>query len=103
MTRRSERTRSGRYQRAPTTTTLPGLHDDRPHGRADASDLPAALRDPRLTATAPMLPPGWSLVRIAGGPARPALALSCANQPWTGQGTLASYCVTLTPRFANPF
>ena len=84
MTRRSERTRSGRYQRPPTTTTL-RVSTTTGHTDAHAPALPVALRDPRLIATAPMLPPGSSLVRIAGGPAsaraRPVLRQPAVDRP----------------------
>jgi hypothetical protein len=68
MTRRSKRTRSGRYQRPPTTT--PGL-PPRPatpmRSRSGASRTAPRFR---LIATASMLLPPWSFVRIAGGPGR---------------------------------
>ena len=81
----------------------PGLHDDRPHGRADASGSPrstAGSPPDRDGAHAPPgLEPRTDRRRSGSARARPVLP----SQPWTGQGTLAPYCVTLTPRFANPF
>jgi hypothetical protein len=86
MTRRSERTRSGRYQRTPTSTTLPGLHDDRPHGSAHAPALRVALRDSADRDSAHARPELSPCPR-RGRPGRPALVPSCSNQPWTGQET----------------
>ena len=102
MTRRSKRTRSGRYQRPPTAKPSGSPRRPATRMRSRSGSARSTARS-RLIATAPMLPPGSSLVRIAGGPVGPRSSRPCANQPWTGQGTLASYCVTLTPRFANPF
>src|SRR5215217_517872 len=80
----------------------PGLQDDRPHGRADGAALPVAVRHPNWIATALNLP--------AAGPSHGSWELwpaprvpSCANRPSTGHGIFPSYCVSLTPRFANPF
>jgi hypothetical protein len=86
----------------PDDSHSPGFHDDPPHGCAHARRSRTAARF-RLIATASMLFP---LRPLSGSPDVSASARPRSRRPrppWTGQGTLASYCLTSTPRFANPF